>query len=261
MSCEEIVPPVLCALGFTSDTRLGGTAILGPLCFVPGGGFWMGSSHSNDPDACVSERPASWMTLPSFWIGRHPVTIAEYDCAVREGIVPPPRVQMDHLPGNHPVAGVGWAEAVRYASFLTEVTGQHWSLPTEAQWERAARGDDRRRFPWGDLWTPTRANTWESGHSSVTAVGAYAGLGDSPFGVQDMAGNVWEWCSTLFRSYPYDAYDGREDPSSSYPRVLRGGAWRFSARIARVTYRYPDLPGAYAYDAVGFRLCCSIERP
>lgn len=255
MSCERSLPVRLRKLGFELATGGGRMAIVGPVRLVPGGDFWMGSNPSIDSDYHFSEQPQSVVTVPTFGIGCHPITMAEYECAVLDGAVPAPRVRAAHSSSDHPVVGVGWVDAVRYAEWLSDITRQRWSLPTEAQWEKAAKGTDHRRFPWGDDWASDRANTWESKRGSTTAIGSYEGLGDSPYGIQDMAGNVWEWCSSQFRAYPYDANDGREELRSSRPRVLRGGAWRFSACIARVSYRYPDLPGAYSYDAIGFRLC------
>ncbi len=177
---------------------------------------------------------------------------------------------------DYPVVGVSWYEAVAYCRWLTEelrVTGYELRvggrdngtstrdfgsgryevrLPTEAEWEKAARGEHARRWPWGDDFDPARANTYESGPGRTTPVGKYSPAGDSPYGAADMAGNVWEWCSSLYRGYPYDPDDGREDWEAEGRRVLRGGSWGNVALLTRCAARYRDRPDFRSNNA-GFR--------
>ena len=149
------------------------------------------------------EQPAHEVTLPAFEIGRYPVTNAQYTEFVRatrheapnywrEGRVP------EELAG-HPVVNVTWRDAMAYVAWLGERTGKPYRLPTEAEWEKAARGDDGRLWPWGNDWDAGRANCRPAGPGATTLVGAYSPDGDSPCGAADMAGNVWEWCLTKWQ--------------------------------------------------------------
>jgi len=139
-----------------------------------------------------------------------------------------------------------------YTRWLTRVAGEGWRLPTEAEWEKAARGIDGRLYPWGDQWGRTRANTYDGGPKTTTPVGSCPG-GVSPYGVYDMAGNTWEWTSTTYNSHPYQMRDGREDLSDQASKVLRGGSWSLSPQHARSASRLSYLP-SNSFNALGARL-------
>ena len=160
---------------------------------------------------------------------------------------------------TRPVVGVTWYEAQAYCHWLTGYlrstgklgAGEIVTLPSEAEWEKAAHGADGRQWPWGNEWDPTRANTLEGEVRTTTPVGIYLD-GESPCLALDMAGNVWEWTRSLYKPYPYRLGDGREDPNSEGSRCLRGGAWLDDAGLARSASRGDSTPGDAYYD-VGFR--------
>ena len=156
---------------------------------------------------------------------------------------------------SQPVVGICWYEARAYCAWLSAQSGMHYGLPTEAQWEAAARGQVRKRYAWIGEFDPARCNVFETHVRGTTPPGVFRD-GDTQEGLADMSGNVWEWTSSLYRLYPYDAQDGREDPEvSNVPRVVRGGSW-FSLRgFARCASRLGALPDTRDYG-YGFRLVC-----
>lgn len=172
---------------------------------------------------------------------------------------------------TQPVVGVCWYEARAYCAWLTAQLGRLVRLPTEVEWEAAARGRDGRRYPWGEEWDPLRANTSESRVKRTTPVGVFV-EDVSPYGVVDMGGNVGEWTSSLFGAgdfesvepefaYPYRSDDGREDAEAGTEvrRVLRGGTWNDDHSIARASSRDLAGPGNWNYD-YGFRLALPAPR-
>lgn len=257
-SAPHIMPATLYDLGFVGREINGVEVIIPPVKNVPTGEFRMGSDKTKDPQAADDELPQHIVDLPAFQIGMFPVTVAEYACMVRANAAKEPQKvgeidwakQMTRQ--DHPVVCVSWQDAMAYAAWLAKMTGQGWHLPSEAEWEKAARGTDGRIYPWGNSWDKTRANTSESGHKMTTSVGSYPS-GASPFGSQDMTGNVWEWTSTVYRPYPYRANDGREDRQDISSCVLRGGSWIYDPRNTRAACRNYALPDSWGASD-GFRL-------
>jgi len=163
-----------------------------------------------------------------------------------------------------PVVGISWYEARAYLSWLSAQTGLAFRLPTEVEWEAAARGAEGRLYAYGDAFDRANGNTLETRLKRTTPVGVFV-EGDTPDGVSDMAGNVGQWTSSAWGGedelvpefkYPYDPADGREDPHAppSCPRVLRGGAWDVDPGLARAAYRNNGHPGNRD-DESGVRCC------
>ena len=179
---------------------------------------------------------------------------------------------------NHPVVGVSWYETLAFCRWLEEQlhavdyelqvchNGRlkardmepevlQVRLPSEAEWEKAARSTDGRRYPWGYEPDPNRANYWDAGIEVTSPVGIFP-AGASPYGIEDLSGNVWEWTRTLWKRYPYDPMNVREDLGAARRRVLRGGAFDNGARRVRCTCRGQNYPDGYD-NVTGFRLVIS----
>src|SRR5258708_1481163 len=167
---------------------------------------------------------------------------------------------------DRPVVGVTWFEALALARWASVQTGMSVRLPTEAEWEWAARGTNNRSlYPWGGAWDIAKLNSGVSdatskSHGSTTPVGMFSPTGDGPFGHADMLGQVWEWTNSLYAPYPYNAQDGREDLYTPERRVLRGGNWSDGKYANRVTTRYL-YPPYYADVSTGVRLAAWGARP
>jgi formylglycine-generating enzyme required for sulfatase activity len=159
---------------------------------------------------------------------------------------------------NQPVVGITWYEANAFCRWLSaqlSYVDYEVRLPSEAEWEQAARGNDGRIYPWGNAWEDTRANTYEGGIGTTTPVGCYPD-GASPSGALDMSGNVWEWTATPWTSN-YETSDGTARETEDGPSfVRRGGAWSFHLRYARCAYRFTSHPSS-RYDDLGLRVCAA----
>lgn len=200
------------------------------------------------------EAPATDVALAAFELARVPVTNEDYAAFVRAtGHRPPLHWQDDSPPAltaRCPVTYVDYADAV---AFCTWVGGR---LPTEAEWERAARGGDGRTHPWGDGEPEGRAVFGGALADAPAAVGARA-AGASPYGVLDLAGNVWEWVASVYAPYPYDPADGREDPAAPGERVLRGGSYASPPGHLRCSARSRSYPTRLA-PHIGFRVARDV---
>jgi formylglycine-generating enzyme required for sulfatase activity len=217
---------------------------------VPAGSFIMGSNNSNDKGI-----PQNTVNIPySYWTARYPVTNMQYDVYVKtKGIAHP--VFDWHSKKDHPVTMVSWNEVIEYCKWLNTLlkaelpSGKVLRLPTEAEWEKAARGVDGREYPWGNTFDKNKCNWDPEKIGDTTPVGTYSPQGDSHYGCADMASNVWEWTHSEDKEYPYIANDGREDEQKGVKRVLRGGAGRCAFRCGSD----PDLKADYFFKIFGFR--------
>ena len=218
------------------------------LLYVPAEEFLMGSTFS---DSLLSndELPQHTVYLDAFWIDQTEVTNAMYRLCVQVGSCNTPSnttFYTDTQFGNYPVVYVSWDDAQAYCQWAGT------KLPTEAQWEKAARGTDGRTYPWGEGISCDKANFSHCGGNPV-AVGSYPS-GASPYGALDMAGNVWEWVMDWY-SEPYYASSPRENPTgptSGIERNIRGGSWSSEANFVRAAYRSAFTPD-YHDDNDGFR--------
>jgi formylglycine-generating enzyme required for sulfatase activity len=255
-------------------------------CFVPAGSFTMG--EGKETHSVKLEQP--------YWMARFPVTVAQWrEYLQRSGNAPDSERSMTGY-GNVPVANVTWHDARRFCDYLTQAwqavlpKGYIVSLPSEAEWEKAARGGERipdvpryasvaqmgecvetplhfnvspqRGYPWGEAFEADKANVSESTIGETSAVGCYP-LGASPYGCEEMSGNVWEWTRSLWGKdwqkpdygYPYVVEDGREnlDAGGDVLRVVRGGSCYFRPVNARCALRSWDLPDS-RFGYLGFRV-------
>jgi formylglycine-generating enzyme required for sulfatase activity len=234
------------------------------MLFIPSGEFSMGSDGI---DAGPNEKPLTKVTLSKFFMSRHLVTNAEYE-----------QFDQSHknkrAPGasdRHPVVYVSSLDAIKFCQSLSTRERKKYRLPTEAEWEYAARGTDGRKFPWGnhqnrgDLANFADRNTvfaWsdreiDDGYPESSPVGAFP-FGASPFGIEDMAGNVWEWCHDFFEPYRGVAKIDPRGPTAGAKRVLRGGSWKSRFASLRATTRNSNVPN-YSCNDLGFRIVCECD--
>jgi formylglycine-generating enzyme required for sulfatase activity len=204
-------------------------------------------------DGDREDRPAHQVDLPAYEIDKFEVTNADYAAFVEATGYESDGEKLDKLywldsfkegKENHPVVRVTWNDAVAYCEWVGK------RLPTEAEWEKAARGTEALRFPWGNDWDPSRANVKEAGLRSTAVVGSF-GAGASPFGVEDLAGNVWEWTGDW-----YDAYPGNSAGDRYYGeqcRVTRGGGWFDDEPQVTAFNRNCGVPDKTLNDDLGFR--------
>ncbi|HJU03902.1 MAG TPA: SUMF1/EgtB/PvdO family nonheme iron enzyme, partial [Nitrospiraceae bacterium] len=225
------------------------------MVLIPAGEFLMGEDDGH-PDA----RPMHRTTLSSYWIDQYEVTNAQYRRCVDSGICPPPRDRQafdDANRSQHPATNVTWKQAHAYCRWRGN------RLPTEAQWEKAARGIDGRRYPWGNNEDPIKGWSQEramaAGNNGTSAVGSVADTG-SPYGVHDLVGNAWEWVKDWYAE-DYYAVAPRQDPQGPLRgsfRVLRGGDWSQSPLDLRASTRAWDEM-SYWGPTLGFR--CADDVP
>jgi len=253
---------------------------------IPASEFTMGSKRALDRDTHEDETPTQVLNISDYFIMKYPVTNEQYGQFVQAtGCRTPLFWQDGKYPADkadHPVVGVSYYDALAFCAWAGQETGLPIRLPTEPEWEKAARGPEIRVFAWGDKWENELCNTREGKleGTGTTPVDQFSPQGDSPYGVADVGGNVQEWCSSLFGPYPYDPTDGREahvydlqvedllpklletgctslpesDEASMGKSVIRGGSWRETKLQSRCAYRSWAAP-MHRSDDTGFRCC------
>lgn len=251
---------------------------------IPASEFTIGSNRSLDREAHDDEIPTQRLFVSDYFIMRYPVTNAQYAQFIQAtGHRAPLFWVDDSFPTgkeNHPVVGVSYDDAIAFCAWAAEETSLPVRLPTEPEWEKAARGPEAHVYSWGNQWKKGSCNISDEKLNSTSPVGRYSPQGDSVYGVADMGGNVQEWCSSLYGPYPYDPADGREayvyelhnrdllpklleTGCTSMPEsgeasfgktVIRGGSWRESKFQARCAYR-SWAPPMHRSDDTGFRCC------
>ncbi|HLZ69487.1 MAG TPA: SUMF1/EgtB/PvdO family nonheme iron enzyme [Dehalococcoidia bacterium] len=230
--------------------------LLPDLVALPGGWFTLGSRDGR-PD----ERPPRRLWLPPFALARTPVANHEYAAFVA-ACGRPPRFWRDprFTDPAQPVVGVRWQDAVDYCAWLSARTGRRLRLPTEAEWEYAARGGvEGGLYPWGNG-LPLTASGLPLADAPMDRP-APAGSGPAnPFGLRDMGWNVHEWCGDWYAADAYATLAERDPrgPAAGTRRVSRGGAWRHQVKVSRCAAR-SAIPPAFEYNDYGFRVCAELE--
>jgi formylglycine-generating enzyme required for sulfatase activity len=238
--------------------------------WVPGGRFWMGSG-ADEEDAFEDEKPRHLVEVSGYWLAETPVTNRQYEIFVREQPgTSGPRWWRDrkYNQPEQPVVGVTWLEAKAFCRWLSALSGRRLELPTEAQWEFAARGPEGRRYPWGDEAPDgTRAHYGRSLEEEPIPVGSLP-AGHGPFGHMDLAGNIWEWCRDAWDRQAYakrgaltvDPEGPRaKEGDPNVARACRGGAAFVEPRSLRAAYRF-RLQAAFGYQGLGFRVAALPAR-
>ncbi len=263
-------PPPQPAAGAVRINPTDGTEMV----YVPAGEFTMGSENGGD-----DEKPVHTVYLDAYWIDRYEVTNAQFRKCVEAGVCRAPTTCDWGRPtyqssdkASHPVVCVDWENARQYCEWAGN------RLPTEAEWEKAARGADERVYPWGDEFDSNKVNfcdknceyrhknhAYDDGYARTAPVGSYP-AGASPYGAQDMAGNVWEWCADWSGEDSYASSPSRnpQGPNSGETRIVRGGSWvdAYSNTNSNVrsAARFSDFPNATS-GHTGFRCAVSAESP
>ncbi|MDR0231453.1 MAG: formylglycine-generating enzyme family protein [Dysgonamonadaceae bacterium] len=220
------------------------------MIFVKGGTFIMGCT-SEQGGNCWTNNPAHQVTVGDFYIGKYEVTQAQWKSVMGSN---PSYFKGDNLP----VERVGWNDVQKFIHKLNALTGKQYRLPTEAEWEFAARGGNKSKgYKYSGSDTVDDV-AWYHGHSGrkTNIVGSKQ---SNELGLYDMSGNVWEWCSNWYCPYDSTAKANPKGPSSGRERVNRGGGWYSNAEDARVSYRDANTPNNCDY-AIGFRLVYSSNK-
>jgi formylglycine-generating enzyme required for sulfatase activity len=217
-----------------------GEQIIPETIAIPAGKFLMGSEENEESEPI--ERPRHQVAVDGFEMGRLEITNAQYASYFKATGYKNEKWEEENKAGreNYPAIGISWDDTVKYCEWLSQVTGRQFRLPTEAEWEYAAGGPQNVRFSWGNGWDTELANVGKLKQETVP-VASYPA---NAFGLYDMTGNVWEWCSDWFDEnyYRESQENNPQGPSSGRVRVMRGGAWNSPERYSRITFRSRNTP-------------------
>ena len=241
-----------------------GTSFQLELVRVPAGEFLMGTDPAKDNFSRPDEFPLHSVGVSEFYISKYEVTNTEYAAYARaNGIL----FEFPAGRDEHPAVHEAWHQAVAFCKWVSDIIGREVRLPTEAEWEKAARGTDVRLYPWGNNWEPESLNCALGIGGETTPVTEHSPAGDSPYGVADTAGNVWEWVADW---YDENTYADRvksglivtdpTGPVTGTHRVLRGGSYYFRQGGTRAARRFKYIPASRCYD-IGFRVVVSFSSP
>jgi len=217
---------------------------------VKGGTFTMGCTPEQDIDCSESEQPAHQVTLSDYYIGRYPVTQGQWKLVMNGDN--PSKFQGDSLP----VENVSWYDVRAFIWKLNEMSGGNYRLPTEAEWEYAARGGVQSKgykFSGSDIADEV---AWYGPGETTRSVGIKMA---NELGIYDMSGNVWEWVNDWYNEYNIDPKTNPQGPNTGVNRVLRGGSWSNIARYTWVSVRNGGIPN-FRRDTIGFRIAYSPEK-
>jgi len=231
------------------------------MVLIPAGKFIMGSDPADEKRGImvgIDEQPQRQVKLKAFYIDKYEVTNAQYlkfiDATGNKTPYDYKNGQYPQGEGDWPVAHIDWQDANAYCRWVGK------RLPTEAEWEKAARGTDGRIYPWGDEYDADKLNTrdWNKRKVDRVDVGSFP-EGASPYGLMDMAGSVWEWTEDWYEAYPGSTIKGRADFGKTY-KVVRGGAWNGTgADLARSNMRYTYRPDQSYHCFIGVRCVKDIK--
>jgi formylglycine-generating enzyme required for sulfatase activity len=235
------------------------------MVLIPKGPFYIGSSekdidwivetfYAESRDWYLDETPSQAFYLNQFFIDKYEVTVEKYKNFIQKTRRTKPKFLENpkHNGPNHPIVGVTWQDAADYCAWVSK------RLPTEAEWEKAARGDDGRRYPWGNNAAIKKANVrgTEDSFRYSSPVGNFP-EGQSPYGVMDMAGNAFEWTQDWYKPFPGN--EGRDDLYNQKLKVVKGGSWKANMDLARSALRGKRFPHQSA-DHVGFRCAKNADK-
>jgi sulfatase modifying factor 1 len=221
---------------------------------IPEGWFWMGSDAGQD-----NELPVHRVWVDAFLLACHQVRNSDYSQFLQatKDTSPPFWQDPNFNHPEQPVVGVSWYDAARYCDWLSKSSGRRFRLPTEAEWERAARGgEENKLYPWGDpspLSLPDYEKRWKTGPEPV------AQYTPNAFGLYDVCENVHEWCSDWYQADYYIASPERNPtgPNQGNRRASRGGSWRHHIKVSRCAAR-SSIPPEFRYADYGFRVACDV---